>query len=425
MSPTAVFLLVTVALLVLGVPIGAALMLAVLSLIAVNPVTTQTFIAQSLYSGMASTTMLCIPFFCLCGTIMDVGGLSKRLVNFANSLVGDITGGLGMVTILSCMLFGAVSGSAVATTAAIGTIMIPQMIRNGYDKYYATALVVTAGGLGVVVPPSYPLVLYGVTNNQSIGDLFLAGIVPAIIVGLVLMAFNYYFSKKHGWKGSGEKVSLKNIWITFKDSILALLMPIIILGGIYSGVFTATEASVVACVYGIIVGKYIYKELSWKHIWEMFRDNVPFIGGVFLVYAPATVMGQVFAYMQYTQAIRGWFLSVSTNINIIMLLILLVLLAAGMFVQTSPIIIILSPMMFTLVTSMGVDPIHFGIIVLVALCIAFVTPPVASNLYVGLGLTGLPLASVVKRLWPFIVALLVALLVITYFPELSLFVLGR
>ena len=424
MSATAAFLIVTAVTLFLGVPIGAALMLALMALIAIEPCTTTTFIAQSMYSGMASIAMICIPFFCLCGSIMDVGGLSKRLVNFANSFVGNVTGGLGMVTILSCMLFGAVSGSAVATTAAIGTIMIPQMVRNGYDKYYATALVVTAGGLGVVVPPSYPLVLYGITNNVSIGDLFLAGVLPAIVVGGILMGFNYYYSRKNGWKGSGEKVSLKNILLTFKDSVLALLMPVIILGGIYSGVFTATEASVIACVYGIIVGKFIYKALTWRAVWDMLKENVAFVGGTMLVFAPATALGRVFAYMQYTTAIQHWFTSVSSNINVIMLMILFVLLIAGMFVQTSPIIIILTPMMYSLVTSMGVHPVHFGIIVLIALCIAFVTPPVASNLYVGVGLTGLPLAKIVKRLWPYIIALIIALLIITYTPGISLFLIS-
>ena len=237
-----IMLIVMFGLMIIGVPIGASLSLGIFALLALDPVTNMMSFAQTMYSGLASYSMLCIPFFMLAGSIMDTGGLSRKLVSFANSLVGNITGGLGMVSIISCMFFGAVSGSAAATTAAIGVIMIPQMVAHGYDKYYATGLIAVAGGLGVIVPPSYPMVLYGCTNGVSIADLFLAGFVPACVVGGILMIFNYVICKKKHYGGAGVPVTLKNVLRTAWDAKWAILMPVIILGGIYGGIFTATEA---------------------------------------------------------------------------------------------------------------------------------------------------------------------------------------
>ena len=228
------------AMLLIGVPIGVALAGAMVLLLFVEPVTSMTFVTQAMYTGVGNFTLLALPFFIISGSIMETGGISKRLVNVANSILGGMTGGLGMVTILACMFFGAISGSSPATVAAIGAIMVPQMVRAGYDKYYATALIAVAGGLGVIVPPSYPLVVYGITNNVSISDLFMAGWGPAILVGALLMIVNYLFSKKHGYKGTGQKFSVKRFLKELWDAKMAMLMPIIILGGIYSGVFTAT-----------------------------------------------------------------------------------------------------------------------------------------------------------------------------------------
>ena len=364
--------------LLIGVPIGIALAGSMVCLLLVDPVTSMTFVTQAMYTSVGNFTLLALPFFMIAGSIMATGGISKRLINVANCVVGNTTGGLGMAAIFACMLFGAISGSAPATVSAIGGIMIPQMIRAGYDKYYATGLCAVAGGLGVIVPPSYPMVVFGVTNNCSISDLFLAGWGPAILVGALLMAVN-------GYEGTGQKFNFKYFIKELWGAKLALLMPVIILGGIYSGAFTATEAAVVAVVYGIFVGKFVYKELSFSEIWDMYKVNIPSIGGMMFVFAPAGGLGAVFSMMGVTKAIQAGFLSVSDNFYVIMILIFILLFFVGMFVQTTPAIVIFSPILLPIVTSFGMDPIQFGLVMTLSLAIAFVTAgscePVRCNVY--------------------------------------------
>ncbi|MEL4859682.1 TRAP transporter large permease [Pseudoflavonifractor phocaeensis] len=421
---TGIMFLVMFGLMFLGVPIAVAIFLALVVLIGMNPVTTANFLAQTLYSGVANFTMLALPFFMVAGTIMETGGLSKRLVNAAKSMIGGITGSLGMVTIIACMFFGAVSGSAPATVAAIGAIMIPMMVQDGYNKYYATGLTCCAGGLGVIVPPSYPMVLYGVTVNQSVGDLFMAGLGPALVVGGILMVINYVYCKKHGLKGD-NKFNLKAMGKSFWDAKWALVMPVIILGGIYGGYFTATEAAVVAAVYGIIVGLFVYKELKFVKLWEIFRDNTAFIAGTMFVMAPAKATGQVFAYLNITKIISDFLFSISTNYYVILFLIFIILFIVGMFVQTTPAIVILAPTLLAVVQQVGVDPIHFGIIMTLALAIAFVTPPVALNLFVGSSMTGISIDKITKAAIPFLIGLIVAFFVVAFCPPISLAILGR
>lgn len=421
---TGIMFLVMFGLMFLGVPIAVSIFLAMVLLISMNPVTTANFLAQTFYSGVASFTMLALPFFMVAGTIMETGGLSKRLVNAAKSMIGGITGSLGMVTIVACMFFGAVSGSAPATVAAIGAIMIPMMVQDGYNKYYATALTCCAGGLGVIVPPSYPMVLYGVTVNQSVGDLFMAGLGPALVVGGILMIINYVYCKKHNLKGE-NKFNLMEMLKSFWDAKWALVMPIIILGGIYGGVFTATEAAVVAAVYGIIVGLFVYRELKLVRLWEIFRDNTAFIAGTMFVMAPAKATGQVFAYLNITRIISDFLFSISTNYYVILFMIFIILFIVGMFVQTTPAIVILAPTLVAVVQQVGVDPIHFGIIMTLALAIAFVTPPVALNLFVGSSMTGISIDRITKSAWPFLIGLIVAFFIVAYCPPISLAILGR
>jgi len=416
----AVLFIVMVVCLVIGVPIGISLAISMFALLLVNPVTTTTFITQSMYSGVASFTMLALPFFVLAGGIMDTGGISKRIVAVANSMVGNITGGLGIVTIVACIFFGAISGSAPATVAAIGAIMIPQMIINGYDTPYATGLVAVAGSLGVVVPPSYPMVIYGVTNNVSISALFLAGIGPALVVGGVLMIFNYFYCKRRGYKGSGEKFNLKNVLKAIWNGKAALLMPVIILGGIYSGIFTPTEAAVVSVVYGIFIGVFVYREIHWKKVVGMFKDNVAFIGGMMFTFAPAAALGSVFSYLGIQKMISGFFLDISSNPYIILFLIFGILFIAGMFIQTTPCTIILSPILLAVASSVGINPVHFGVIMTLALCIAFVTPPVASNMFVAMSMTGLSMNRIVRVSIPLILGLIISLIICGFIPQISL-----
>lgn len=272
----------------------------------------------------------------------------------------------------------------------------------------------------MIVPPSYPLVVFGVTNNCSISDLFLAGWGPAILVGVFLMLVNYAYSKKHHYLGTGEKFSIKRFARELWDAKLAFFMPVIILGGIYSGAFTATEAAVVAVVYGIIVGKFVYRELSFRALWKMYKDNIPILGGMMFVFAPAAGLGAVFAMMGVTKAIQAGFLAVSSNFFVIMLLIFILLFFVGMFVQTTPAIVIFSPILLPIVAAFGMDPIQFGLVMTLSLAIAFVTPPVAANLFVATSMTGLGMIPIVKRALPFIATLFLAMVIVGFVPGVSM-----
>lgn len=418
----AVMFIVMFALLFLGVPIGISIACAMFSLLALNPVTTTQFVAQSMYSGLSSFTLIALPFFILSGTIMESGGLSRRMINVADALVGNVTGSLGMVTIIACMFFGAVSGSAIATVAAIGGIMLPAMAKAGYDKVYATALTTVAGCLGFIVPPSTPMVIYGITNRVSIGAMFMAGFLPALVVGGLLMLVNYVYCKKHNLVGSGHRFSLRNVARQFWLSKWALLMPVIILGGIYGGFMTPTESAVIACFYGIVVGKYVYKELTFKRIWHMFKDNTSFIGAMMFTFAPAGALSSIFAYLKVPTAIAGFFFSISTNKYVILLLIFILLVIVGMLLETTPAILLITPILLPVVEPLGIDPIHFGIFCILVLCIGLVTPPVAMGLFVAQSMTGISMMRIAKKAIPFMLALAVSCAIIGLFPEISLII---
>lgn len=401
----------------IGVPIGICLLLPIFVLIAYNSITTPQFIASIMYTGVATYTMIALPFFILAGNLMNAGGLSKRLVKIADSLVGRITGSLGMVAVIACMFFGAVSGSAPATVAAIGSIMLPEMVMAGYNKYYAVALITVAGSLGVIVPPSFPMVVYGVTMNVSIGDLFMAGIGPALLVGFILILINYIYCKKHHIVGT-KKFHLKDLVLSIKDGWPALMMPIIILGGIYGGVFTVTEASVVACVFSLLIGWFYYKELSMGETFQQLMGTSTFVGGTLLTLAPAAALGQIFAYMGITRSITRFFTNNIDSKLVVMILVFLILFVAGMFVQTTPMIVILGPILLNVLQPYGIDSIQFGIIMILALSIAFCTPPLVTNLFVSSSMTGIPMEKIVKPMLPFMVGLAAALFAVAFFPQI-------
>lgn len=420
MSALGLMVLAMVVLLLIGVPIGVSLAMGMLVMVMKSNIMTLPYIAQSLYSGLDSFTLISLPFFMLAGSIMEVGGLSKRLVKAANSLVGNVTGNLGMVTIIACMFFGAVSGSSMATVAAIGGVMLPEMVRAGYDKKYATALVAMAGGLGFIVPPSTPMVVYGATCNVSIGTLFMGGFGPAFITGGLLMVINYLYCKKYGYTGAGQKVRLKNVIAAFKESIWALLMPVIILGGIYCGVFTATEAAVVSCTYGIIVGVFVYKELKLKKLWDIFMGNVSFMGGLLFTFAPIAAMGALFALMKIPAMITNFFLQVTDSTLVIKFFLFLIMLLVGMVMQSTPAILLFAPILLPVATAIGMSAVHFGVFMTVVLSLGVVTPPVAMNLFVAQSMTGINAAEIVNRGRMFLIALIAATLIVLYFPVITL-----
>jgi C4-dicarboxylate transporter DctM subunit len=373
-----------------------------------------------MYSGFESLPLTAIPCFMLAGAVMETGGLSKRLVNVAEKMVGHTTGGLGTVTVIACLFFGAISGSGPATVAAIGGIMIPYMVKAGYDRTYSTGLSAVAGGLGIIMPPSIPLVIYGVATNTSIGDLFLAGIGPAFLVGFMLVLVNIFLSKKAGYLGNGIAFKLKEMFKAIWDAKWALLMPGIILGGIYGGIFTPTEAAVVATAYGILVGIYGYKELKWNDIIPMLIKNTSFVGGILLTFAPAAALGAVLALLGVPRGLTTMLFALSTNKIVILLIVNVFLVFVGMIVDTTAANIIFSPILLTALRPYGVDPVHFGLLMTINLAIGFVTPPVAGNLFVASGMTGIPMDKIVKKAYPFIVAMFVALLIVTYVPATSI-----
>jgi C4-dicarboxylate transporter DctM subunit len=417
---TAVLFVIAAVLLAIGVPVGISLGLGMVA-VALGFGTTQiSFLAQSMYSGFESLPLTAIPCFMLAGAVMETGGLSKRLVNVANKLVGFTTGGLGTVTVLACMFFGAISGSGPATVAAIGGIMIPYMVKAKYDRTYSTGLSAVAGGLGIIVPPSIPLVIYGVATNTSIGDLFLAGIGPAFVVGIFLIITNVILSKRNGYSGNGEGFHVRELVKAIWDAKWALLMPIIILGGIYGGIFTPTEAAVVAIIYGVFIGIFVYKEMTWKRFLKMLDSNNSFVGGIMLTFAPAAALGAVLALLQIPTALTEFLFSVSDNKIIILLIVNLFLVLVGMVVDTTSANIIFSPILLTALRPYGVDPVHFGLIMTINLAIGFVTPPVAGNLFVASGMTGIPMEKIAIKALPFIIAMFIALLIVTYIPGCSL-----
>ena len=421
---TAVLAIIAIIMLAMGVPVGISLGFGMLGVVVGGfNVTTLTFIAQQMYSGFESLPLIAIPTFMLVGSLMETGGLSKRLVDVAEKAVGHFTGGLGAATVLACMFFGAISGSGPATTAAMGGILIPYMVKAGYDRTYATGLAAVAGGLGIIVPPSIPMVVYGVATNTSIGNLFLAGIGPAFVVGGFLMIFNWVISKRKGYLAA-RKFNGKELGKALWDGKWSLFLPIIILGGIYGGIFTPTEAAVVAIFYSIVVGLVIYREMKVTDLWKIFFDNTTFVGGIMLTFAPAAALGGVFAFLGVPTAITNALLGISSNKIIVLLIINIFLTFVGMVVDTTSANIIFSPILLAALKPYGVNPVHLGLIMTLNLAIGFVTPPVAGNLFVAAGMTGIPMEKIAKAALPLIVAMFIALLIVTYIPAVSIGILG-
>jgi C4-dicarboxylate transporter DctM subunit len=412
---------VALALLLLRIPIGIALFLSMLVVILKYHTTTLLFLCQQMYTGLESIPLVAVPCFMLAGAFMEGGGLSRRLIDVATKLTGHTTGGLGTVTILACLFFGAISGSAPATAAAIGAIMIPFMVKQGYDRAYAGGLNGVAGALGIIVPPSIPMVLYGVSTSTNIGSLFIAGFIPAILIAVFLMITHNITSRRSGYVNKLPKASLREVWKSVWEAKWALLMPIIILGGIYGGFFTPTEAAVVAVVYGIIIGLFVYKELRLRDIFGIFERTASRVGGFMLTFAPAAALGVMFVFLGLPDIITNALLSVTTNIFVILIILNVFLLLMGMLLDCVSCIIVFAPVLYAvLVNNMGLDPVHLGIIIVVNLAVGFVTPPVCMNFFVISTMTGDSIMRVARKAMPLIIAAIAAVLIITFIPGLSL-----
>ena len=404
-----------------SLPIAVAIGCAVIGHTLVYPMGNLSFISQNMYSALNSFPLMAVPFFMLTGTIMEVGGLSQRLVSVANKLVGNSVSGLAIVTIVACMFFGAISGSAPATVAAIGSIMVPQMVKYGYSREFGAGLIATAGGLGIIIPPSIPLVIFGICTTTSIGDLFLAGIGPGLLVGLCLMVPARLVGKKRGYKGTGEKFDFKVFIDAAWKAKFALFVPVLILGGIYGGIFTPTEASIVGVVYAFVVSMFIYKELKIKQLMSMFATNAALVGTIFLLFGTANSLSFLISAMDLPGRIGEYLYAVSENKYVILFIINLFLFGLGMIMDTMSANLIFSPLLLAIVEPLGVDPVHFGIIVTINLALGFVTPPMATNLFLTSTLTGVPVAKIVRESLPFLLSMIFALAIVTLVPAISLF----
>ncbi len=409
--------------LLIGVPIAFSLGLATVGTVMGAGTLPIDYLAQIAFTSIDSFPILAIPFFIAAGAFMGAGGLSKRLLAVGDELVGALPGGMALATIVTCMFFASISGSGPATVAAVGAITIPAMIARGYDKYFSAAVVAAAGAIGVIIPPSNPFVVYGIAAEASIGKLFIAGIVPGMLMGLALMAVAFIVSKKKGWKGEERVRTAGSMLRALWSAKWALLVPVIVLGGIYGGLMTPTESAAVAALYGLLAGMFIHREMNLKSLWDATLESTATSSIIILLIAMASIFGNIMTIERIPEIIAETILSVTSEKIIILLLINVFLLGVGLFMEALAAIVILTPILLPLVTAVGVDPIHFGIIMVVNLAIGFITPPVGVNLFVASSIARVPIGLVAHAALPFLFVMLVMLMLITYIPTLSLMLL--
>jgi len=407
-------------LLALGIPIGVCLGTATLVLMALTTDMSPMLFAQSCFTGLDSFTLLAIPFFVVAGDFMMYGGISRRLLDLFNSLIGHLIGGLAGVTTVACMFFAAISGSGPATVSAIGTFMIPAMEEKKYDPAFSAGLTACAGAIGVIIPPSIPFIIYAVAVNCSVSDLFLAGVVPGILIGVILMIISYVMAKKYGWYGNESKAPFSKVWEAFKRSIAALLAPVIILGSIYAGVCSPTEAAVIGVVYAFIVGVFVYKELKWKHIRKSMIDAALISGSTLFMIGITTSLGRVLTLKDIPNKLSIWLTSVTDSSVVILLLIVVLLLIVGCFMDNISATIILAPILLPTAVKCGLNPVQFGIVMTMLLAIGFITPPYGINLFVASQLSGVPLLRIAKRAVPLMLGMLVAALLTIFIQNISM-----
>jgi C4-dicarboxylate transporter DctM subunit len=406
--------------LALSIPIGIALGLATALTLHFTSDIPLIMIAQTAFAGLDSFPLLAIPFFMLAGSLMGYGGISRRLVGLAEALVGQVTGGLAMVTTMSCMFFAAISGSGPATVSAIGSFMIPAMHEKKYDDDFAAALTAAAGSIGVIIPPSIPFVIYCVVANASVSELFVAGIIPGIIIGIALMGLSYFVAKKHGYPKAEPRRDGKSLPIVAMEASWALMIPIIIMGGIYSGIFTPTEAAVVGVVYALIIGRFIYKELDNKTLINAFRDAALVTGATTFMVGLSMAFAAYLTMEQIPVKVGSAIVTISDNPILVLLLINVMLLIVGCFVDNISSAIILTPIFLPVVKGFGIDPIHFGLFMTVALAIGFVTPPYGANIFVASAISGVKIEKISKRIVPIVGVMTLCLLLFTFVPDISM-----
>jgi C4-dicarboxylate transporter DctM subunit len=398
-------------------------------------------LVQIAFNSVGSFPLMALPAFVLAGALMEAAGISKRLVDIAETLAGPITGGLGVATVLACLFFGAISGSGPATTAAVGMLMIPAMVKRNYDRPYASAITAASGGLGIIIPPSIPMVIFGIAAlgmqpppeavakfgqfaSLSIPKLFIAGVVPGIVMAGALLIMNYFISKKNGYTGLTESWSFSEIRQALRRGIWSIIAPVIILGGIYTGLFTPTESAIVAIFYTLFVGIFIHRELKVPAMQNALRTTTWITGRVLLILFTATAFGRLLVEQRIPADIAESMLSLTDNIYVIWALIIAFLLFVGMFMETLAAILILTPVLLPVMYTVGADPTHVGIVVICVLSIGFMTPPLGENLFVASGIGGETVEKIIVRVMPFVLVSTVAVFIIAYVPALSLWLPG-
>lgn len=419
--PILVLVLSFVCLLAIGTPVAWSIAISSLMtlLVSIPVLPAATTVSQRIGTGLDSFALLAIPLFILSGELMNKGGIAHRLIAFAKTLVGALPGGLALINIISAMLMGAIAGSAMAAASAMGSILGPEMEKEGYSKEFGAAVNITAATTGLVIPPSNVLIVYSLASGgASIAALFLAGYVPGILTGLFLMIVASLWAKKNGYK-VGKRSSFKQVFKTFIDALPSLFMLVVVIGGIVTGIFTATEASAIAVLYSFLLGLF-YKEISLPKMPQILLDSSATTAIVMLLIGASMSMSWALSYENIPQEISTALLALSDNPIVILLIINLLLLFVGIFMDMTPAVLIFTPIFLPVVTALGLDPVHFGIIMVLNLCIGLCTPPVGSVLFVGVGIAKTSIEKVVKPLLPLFIAMIVALFLVTYFPELSL-----
>lgn len=405
-------------LLVVGMPIAFALGIASLSYLLLEGISL-TIVPQRMYAGIDTFVLLCIPGFVLAGNLMNVGNITEHIVRFANALLGHIRGGLGLANVGGSMIFGGISGTAVADSASIGAVMIPGMARSGYDKPFAAAVTAASSTVGPIIPPSVPMIIAGSLSGISVGRMFLAGAIPGLLMGLAMMITVYVLAVRRGYPKE-KRVPVMQLLKEAKTAFWALLMTVIILYGIIGGFFTPTEASIVACLYALVVGMYVYKGLTWRKLPSILADTVLTSSALLLMVGLANLFGWILTSEQIPQMIASLILSISDNPLIVLLILNLILLFVGAFMETIAALIILFPALVGVATGVGVDPVHFAVIAVMNLMIGLTTPPVGVCLFVVAGIGKLPMLTVARAIVPFLLCNLAVLFLVTYVPAISL-----
>lgn len=418
MSVAGILFLVFTVLLLLNVPIAVALGLSSVAALIVTGTPLDMF-PMIIAAATGKFTLLAIPFFILAGIIMEKSGISERLIVFANKAVGHVTAGLAIVAVLTSCFFAAISGSGPATVAALGVILIPAMVRAGYGKGMSSALLATSGAIGIIIPPSIAFVIYGVVAEVSIGRMFIAGIIPGLLIGLALIIASLIIVRKKNY-GMGKKAPFSEVFTAFINAFWGLMTPVIILGGIYGGIFTPTEAAAVAVVYGLFVGVFIYREIRWREFMQVLVEASVSSAVVMLIVANASLFAWIITTEGIAASAGELLLSVVGSKIILLLIINILLLIAGCFIDAISAYMILVPILLPVVLQVGYDPVAFGVMMTVNLAIGQITPPVGVNLYVACGISKISLKDISRSLAPFFIAAIIALMIITYFPQVSL-----